>query len=225
MTRTYNDRSGCKMQSLAWVILNFLVFWFYMYICVDYRNINFNMVKDEYPLPIIEDHMIKLASARLICTLYLKNGLFHLKVYESSIKYTSFVRIATQYEFLRAPFGLATYPKVFTRFINIIFRDLIAQDIIIMFIDDILVWAKSEEEPVERLRRLLKIAAEYGLYINWDKSQLRRVEYLEPCNRKWWSHRQGKQMLSWCSPSLGLCSNSSNLGLHFYVTKFIQNYA
>ncbi|XP_073948349.1 uncharacterized protein [Choristoneura fumiferana] len=92
-------------------------------ICVDYRQINKKMVKDEYPLPVIGDHIDKLAKGRVFSTIDLKNGYFHLTVHEDSVKYTAFVTHNGQYEFLKAPFGLSVCPKVFTRFINAIFRD------------------------------------------------------------------------------------------------------
>lgn len=64
-----------------------------------------------------------MSEAKIFSALDLKNSYIHLRVAEDSIKYTSFVTPTGQYEFLRAPFGLATCPKV-TRFISIIFRDL-----------------------------------------------------------------------------------------------------
>lgn len=65
------------------------------------------------------------------------------------MKYTSFVTSSSegQYEFLRAPFGLSICPKYFSRFINIIFRDLIAARIVLIFIDDIVSLAKQERRP------------------------------------------------------------------------------
>lgn len=149
-------------------------------VCVDYRLINAKMVKDEYPLPIVDDLIDKCKSGKIWSALDLKNGYFHLKVHEDSIKYTAFVTPTAQYEFLRAPFGLAVCPKTFTRFITIIFRDLIEKGIILIFIDDLLILAEDEKQAVDRLSQVLQRASEYGLEINWKKSQLlvRKVEYL-----------------------------------------------
>ena len=136
-------------------------------ICIDYRLINRRMVKDEYPLPIIDDHIDKLSAARVFSALDLKNVFFHLRVNNESIKYTSFVTMTGQYEFLRAPFGLATCPKVFSRYISIIFRDLIARGIVVIFIDDLLIPALNEQDAVDRLQEVLQTASQYGLQINW----------------------------------------------------------
>ncbi|XP_063891019.1 uncharacterized protein LOC135116951 [Helicoverpa armigera] len=85
-------------------------------VCVDYRQVNKKIVKDEFPLPVIHDLIDKLQEAKVFSVLDLKSGFFHLKVSEESIKYTSFVTHHGQFEFLRAPFGLSTCPKTFMRF-------------------------------------------------------------------------------------------------------------
>lgn len=57
-------------------------------------------------------------------TLDLTNGFFHVRMDESSRKYTAFIVPDGHYEFLRVPFGLCNSPAVFQRFVNAIFRDL-----------------------------------------------------------------------------------------------------
>lgn len=60
-------------------------------ICVDYRNINKKIVKDRYPLPLIEDQLDALQDAKVFSTLDLENGFFHVSMEESSRKYTAFI--------------------------------------------------------------------------------------------------------------------------------------
>lgn len=58
---------------------------------MDYRKLNEKIIKDRYPLPIIEDVLEKFSDAKVFSTLDLKNGFFHVDVDEQSRKYTSFV--------------------------------------------------------------------------------------------------------------------------------------
>lgn len=149
-------------------------------VCVDYRMLNRKMVKDDFPLPVIEDLIDKLKDSTVFSVLDLKNGFFHLRVSEESIHYTSFVTHNGQYEFLRAPFGLSICPKYFMRFISIIFRELLLKGEVMIFIDDLLIPATDEEEAVHRLKKVLLIAEQYGLEINWKKAKLicQEIEYL-----------------------------------------------
>lgn len=94
-------------------------------LCVDYRLLNKKIVRDRYPLPLIEDQLDRLQSAKICSTLDLKNGFFHVPIDPSSIKYTAFIVPDGQFKFLRVPFGLCNSPSVFQRYVNAIFPDAI----------------------------------------------------------------------------------------------------
>lgn len=198
-------------------------------VCVDYRSLNKKIIKDEFPLPVIDDMIDKLCDAKVFSILDLKNGFFHLKVSEESIPYTSFVTHHGQFEFRRAPFGLSICPKFFMRYVSIIFRDLISQGIMMIFIDDILITARDEEQAVERLQLVLKVASEYGLMINWKKADLikREIKYLghvvsngdiKPCPEKTDAVRRYPEPRD-------IHQLHSFIGLTSYFRKYIANYA
>lgn len=148
--------------------------------CVDYRRIHKKIVQDKYPLPLIEDQLDALQDARVFSTLDLKNGFFHVKVHEDSVKYTAFVTHRGHYEFLKMPFGLKNGPAMFMRFINCVFRELLREGVVLAYMDDLIILSKSVTEGIERLKRVLKTAADYGLEIKWEKCQIlqTKVEYL-----------------------------------------------
>lgn len=200
-------------------------------VCVDYRKINQKMVKDEYPLPVIDDHIDKLCKTGVFSTLDLKNGFFHLPIDEDSIKYTAFVTSNPegQYEFLRAPFGLSICPKYFTRFINIIFADFIRRGILLIFIDDLIILAEDESQALQHLKDVLKVASEFGLEINWKKSQLLQesVEYLGHIISKGTvrpSKDKTDAVFKFPVPR-NLKAVQSFIGLTSYFRKFIPDYA
>lgn len=60
-------------------------------LCVDYRKFNRKIVKDRYPLPLIEDHLDRLQGSVFFSTLDLKDGFFHVPIEENSRKYTGFI--------------------------------------------------------------------------------------------------------------------------------------
>ncbi|XP_011860339.1 PREDICTED: uncharacterized protein LOC105557649 [Vollenhovia emeryi] len=107
--------------------------------CVDYRVLNKVTARDNYPLPIIEDHLEALNNKSYFSTLDLKDGFYHISVAKESIKYTSFVTPLGQFEWVKMPFGLKTAPSTFQRFIDNIFSKLIRQGDVTVYMDDILV--------------------------------------------------------------------------------------
>ncbi|GFU61566.1 hypothetical protein TNCV_844261 [Trichonephila clavipes] len=124
--------------------------------CIDYRKLNQKLVKDKFPLPIIENVLDTLQKAKVYSTLDLRNGFFHVDVDEDCRKYTSFIVPDGQFEFNKVPFGLSTSPGVFQRYVSSIFRDLTRKGIVISYLDDLVIPAKNEQEGLENLKLFLK---------------------------------------------------------------------
>ena len=116
--------------------------------CVDYRLLNRKIIKDRYPLPLIEDQLDKLQGARVFSTLDLKNGFFHVPVEESSQKLTAFIVPDGHFEFLKVPFGLCNSPTVFQKFINAALKDSIQEGIVLTYMDDLIVPSNDYESVI-----------------------------------------------------------------------------
>ncbi|GFX07909.1 retrovirus-related Pol polyprotein from transposon 412 [Trichonephila clavipes] len=131
--------------------------------CIDYRKLNQKLLKDKFPLPIIEDVLDTLQDAKVYSTLDLRNGFFHVDVDENCRKYTSFIVPDGQFEFNKVPFGLSTSPGVFQRYVSSIFRDLTRKGIVISYLDDLIIPGKNEQEGLEKLKIIFEVAKKYGL--------------------------------------------------------------
>ncbi|GFS75548.1 hypothetical protein TNCV_3424961 [Trichonephila clavipes] len=128
-------------------------------LCVDYRRRNRKLVKDRFPLPLIEDVLDRLQGAKVYTTLDLKNGFFHVDVNEDCKHLTSFVVPDGQFEFNKVPFGLSTSPSVFQRYVYSIFRELMRKGIVIIYMDDLVIPAKDEKEGLEKLGEVLEVTS------------------------------------------------------------------
>lgn len=198
-------------------------------ICIDFRKINKVIVKNRYPLPLIEDQLDRLQNASIFSTIDLKNGVFHVPVAEKSRQYTSFVTHNGQYQFCKVPFGLCNSPGVFQRYVNCIFRDLARRGVALPYIDDVIIPAANETEALCNLEEVMKICKDYGLKINFKKCCFlkKKVEFLgyviedqkispSPCKI---------EALSKFKPPLTLKQVQSFLGLAGYFRKFIPNFS
>ncbi|GFU32825.1 retrovirus-related Pol polyprotein from transposon 17.6 [Trichonephila clavipes] len=147
---------------------------------IDYRKLNQKLVKDKFPLPLNEDVLYTLQEAKVYSTLDLRNGFFHVDVDEDCRKYTSFIDPDGQFEFNKVPFGLSTSPGVFQRYVSSTFRDLTRKGIVISYLDDLVIPAKSEQEVLKKLKIIFEVAKKYGLEIKFKKCQFlkKKIEFL-----------------------------------------------
>lgn len=149
-------------------------------LCVDYRQLNKKIIKDRYPLLLIDDQLDALQGASVYSTIDLRNGFFHVPIDKESRKYTSFVVPDGQYEFLYALFGLCNSPAVFQRFINRVFRELIENGVVLTYVDDLIIPCTNFEAALSNLKKVLSVAENFGLDIHWGKCRFfqTRIEFL-----------------------------------------------
>lgn len=101
----------------------------------------------------------------------MKNGFFHVFVHPDSVKYTSFVTPLGQFEFLRMPFGLKNALSVFQRFVNRVFADMVKDDKIIIYLDDIMIATVEIDDHFKILREVFERLVENNLELRHDKCE------------------------------------------------------
>lgn len=136
-------------------------------LCIDYRKLNSQSIKDRYPLPRIDDQLDRLHGSCCFTSLDLRAGYYQIPVSEKSKHLTAFVTNAGQYEFNRMPFGLANAPSVFQRLINKVLGPV--KNIAAVYLDDVLIHTPTIEEGLEKLESVLKLLREEGLTLNVKK--------------------------------------------------------
>ena len=149
-------------------------------LCIDFRKLNKVVIKDNYPLPLIDDLLDNLVNKTVFTKLDLKDGYFHVFMNEDSIKYTSFVTPLGQFEFLRMPMGLKNSAAVFQRFVNKIFADLIKENKVIVYMDDIMIASSNMEEHLKVLKEVFERLVHNKLKLRLDKCEFlqSQVKYL-----------------------------------------------
>ena len=84
-------------------------------ICLDPKDLNKAILRENYPMPTIEDIATRLHGAKVFSVLDAKNGFWHVKLNEESSHLTTFHTPFGRYPWCRMPFGISLAPEVFQR--------------------------------------------------------------------------------------------------------------
>ncbi|KAL4030390.1 hypothetical protein IC575_008626 [Cucumis melo] len=150
-----------------------------MHLCIDYRELNKVIVKNRYPLPRIDDLFDQLQGATIFSKIDLRSGYHQLRIRDSDIPKTAFRSRYGHYEFIVMSFGLTNAPAVFMDLMNRVFKDFLDL-FVIVFIDDTLIYSKTEAEHEEHLHQVLETLRANKLYAKFSKCEfwLKKVTFL-----------------------------------------------
>ncbi len=145
--------------------------------CIDYRHLNEVTIKDSYPLPRIEDCLDALVGAKFFSSMDLASGYWQIPVKEEDKEKTAFVSKSGLLEFNMMPFGLTNAPGTFERAMEAILQGLQWQTCLI-YLDDIIVFGKTVDEAMQRLRDVLDRVEKANLKLKPSKCYFLQEEVL-----------------------------------------------
>ncbi|GJS87555.1 putative reverse transcriptase domain-containing protein [Tanacetum coccineum] len=196
--------------------------------CINYRELNKLTVKNRYPLPRIDDLFDQLQGSQFFSKIDLRSGYHQLRVHEDDIPKTAFRTRYGHFEFTVMPFGLTNAPTVFMDLMNRVCRPYLDK-FVIVFIDDILIYSKTQEEHVEHLRLVLELLKKEKLYAKFSKCEfwLREVQFLGHVINGNGIHVDPSKIeavKNWKAPRTPT-EVRSFLGLAGYYRRFIENFS
>ncbi|WVZ48709.1 hypothetical protein U9M48_000128 [Paspalum notatum var. saurae] len=197
-------------------------------LCVDYRPLNAVTIKNKYPLPHIDILFDQLAGAKVFSKIDLRSGYYQIKIRGEDIPKTAFSTRYGLYEYLVMSFGLTNALAFFMYMMNSVFMNELDK-FIVVFIDDILIYSKSEEEHKEHLRIVLNRLREHKLYAKFSKCAfwLKEVSFLgHILSEKGVAVDPSKEkdVLNWKQPKT-VTEIRSFLGLVGYYRRFIKDFS
>jgi hypothetical protein len=196
--------------------------------CVDYRSLNEVTIKNKYPLPRIDGLFDQLKGACVSSKIYLKSRYHKLKIRASNIPKTTFITRYGLYEYTVISFGLTNAPAYFMYLMNKVFIEYLDK-FVVVFIDNILIFSKNEEEHDKHLCMVLQKLRKNQLYAKLNKCEFWSMEvsflghiiyvggiYVDPC--------KVKDVLSWNTPQ-NVSGVRCFLGLAGYYRRFIKGFS
>ena len=146
-----------------------------MRMCIDYRKLNEKTIADAQPIPRIQDILDTLGGKKWFSTLDMSKAYHQGYIGEEFRHLTAFSTPWTLMEWVRIPFGLRNAPPAFQRYVNLMLGDL-KGSICEGYLDDILIYAKTFEEHVMNLKRVLQRLHSRGIKLRADKCVFAKQE-------------------------------------------------
>ncbi|KAJ9523575.1 hypothetical protein QJQ45_007252 [Haematococcus lacustris] len=196
--------------------------------CLDYRQLNKITIRDQYPLPRIDDLFDKLSGCTVFSSLDLQAGYNQIRITPEDVPKTAFRTPDGHYQFKVLSFGLCNAPATFQRVMNDAFAPVLNQCALV-YLDDILVMSKSVDEHLKHLRKVFDLLRLNKLYAKQSKCEFMRTTL------KFLGHvifagaiavdpEKIKSISSWHVPQ-SLQQLQSFLGAANFVRKFVHNFS
>jgi hypothetical protein len=198
------------------------------WMCVDYQSLNEVTIKNKYHHPWIEGLFDQMKGASVFLKIDLRSTYHKLKIQELDIPKTAFCTRYGLYEYTVMSFGLTNAPTYFMYLMNKVFMEYLDK-FIVVFIDDILIFSKTEEEHEKHLRLVLEKFRSNQLCAKFSKCEfwLTKVTFLgHVISAGGVSVDPGKtkDVLNWMPP-MTASEIWSFLGLVGYCHQFIKDFS
>ncbi|KAL4008013.1 hypothetical protein ACER0C_001865 [Sarotherodon galilaeus] len=197
-------------------------------LCIDYRRLNLQTIKDAYGLPKLEDTFSALNGSQWFSVLDLKSGYYQIEVEEADKPKTAFVCPLGFWEFNRMPQGVTNAPSTFQRLMERCMGDMHLKDALV-FLDDVIVFSRTLEEHEERLMKVLTRLKEFGLKLSPEKcvffqTSVRYLGHVVSRNGVQTDPEKISALKTWPVPQT-LRELKSFLGFAGYYRRFVKGYS
>ena len=199
-----------------------------LHFCIDFRRLNSLTVKDSHPLPRICETLESLAGAAHYTTIDMNSGFWQVPMDDESKQYTAFTLGSMGLYECEMPFGLCNAPPTFQRLMLNCLGELNLTYCLI-YLDDVIIFSKTEEEHLEQMRVVFDRFREHGLKLKPSKCEVFKTEinYLahHMSKRGVLPSKKNLEAITRCSPPDTYTKVKSFVGLIGHYRRFIKGFA
>jgi len=197
-------------------------------LCVDYRCLNEGTIKNRYPLPLLQETLMRLSKAKYFTTLDIRGAYNLVRMAEGEEWKTAFRTRYGLFESLVMPFGLTNAPADFQALIN----DVLCQfldDFCTAFLDDILIYSNTLEEHKKHVYKVLKALSDAGLHLkpekcHFHKQEVKYLGFIIGTNGIRMDPEKVSCVLDWQTPG-NVTDIQCFLGFAIFYRRFIRDYS
>jgi len=196
---------------------------------IDYYNLNNQTVKNNYPLPLITDLIDSMGSKQVFMKMDLWWGFNNIRIKKGDEWKRAFTTYVGSFEPTVMFFGMTNSPATFQAMMNEILRDIINEEKVAAFVDNMLVGTEMEEGHDEIVEEVLRRLEENDLYVKPEKYtwKVRKIGFLGvvigPSGIEMEKEKVDR-VLSWPEPR-NVKDVRKFLGLANYYRRFIKSFA
>ncbi|KAJ9514337.1 hypothetical protein QJQ45_012260 [Haematococcus lacustris] len=146
--------------------------------CIDYRQLNKITLRDQYPLPRIDDLFDKLSGCKVFSSLDLQAGYHQIRITPEDVPKTAFRTPEGHFQFKVLCFGLTNAPATFQRVMNDAFATVLGKCALV-YLDDILVMSRSVQDHLLHLKQVFELLRKNKLYAKvskWSETPVTQIE-------------------------------------------------
>ncbi|KAJ9522154.1 hypothetical protein QJQ45_005129 [Haematococcus lacustris] len=196
--------------------------------CIDYRQLNKITLRDQYPLPRIDDLFDKLSGCKVFSSLDLQAGYHQIRITPEDVPKTAFRTPEGHFQFKVLCFGLTNAPATFQRVMNDAFATVLGKCALV-YLDDILVMSKSVQDHLLHLKQVFELLRKNKLYAKLSKCEFMRytlkfLGHLVTAGGIAVDPDKVSTIANWPIPQ-SLQGLQSFLGAANYVRKFVCNFS
>jgi len=135
---------------------------------MDYRNLNDQTIKNNYPLPLITELIDNMGNKKVFTKMDLRWEFNNIRIKEENEWKRAFTTHIGFFKPTVIFFRIMNSPETFQAIMNEILRDLINEGKVVVFVDDVLVGTETEKRHDEIIEEILRRLEENNLYIKLE---------------------------------------------------------